>query len=167
MDEKEFTPFKSSPLLPIFEKFSKTRDVSLVYGDPIEMHGRTIIPVAQVKYSVGAGAGGGNGRGEPNSQSDSPAEMGSGHGEGAGGSFQIKPVGIYDITTEKSIYRPIAPVELIVLLPLMLTGLVFLLTSSKNKDVRIDFSKTDRLRNGSRCQNKGTNMKKKWREHND
>ena len=37
MDEKVFTPFKSSPLLPIFEKFSKVRDVSLVYGDPIEM----------------------------------------------------------------------------------------------------------------------------------
>ena len=59
MDEKGFTPFKSSPVLPIFEKFSTARDVSLVYGDPVEMQGRTIITVAKVKYRVGAGAGAG------------------------------------------------------------------------------------------------------------
>ncbi len=158
MEEKEFTPFKSSPLLPLFEKFSKVRDVSLVYGDPIEMHGRTIIPVAQVKYSVGAGAGGGY---EKDPQSDNPSGMEGGHGEGAGGSFQIKPLGIYDITAEKSVYRPIAPVELIVLVPLLLTGLVLFLSSSKNQDDHMNLPKKVRMRNGSRCKKQSAKHEQK------
>lgn len=57
MDKKGFKPYKPSPVRPIFEKFSTDRDVSLVYGEPIEMHGRTIIPVPKVKYSIGGGPG--------------------------------------------------------------------------------------------------------------
>lgn len=156
MDEKDFTPFKSSPLLPIFEKFSKVRDVSLVYGDPIEMQGRTIIPVAKVKYSVGAGAGGGYGSEHKDAASPGSEQVGGGQGEGAGGAFQVKPVGIYDVTAEKAVYRPIVPIELILLVPLMVTGLAFLMSGSQDKSDRSDILKKGRMRNGSRCKTKGS-----------
>lgn len=167
MDEKDFTPFKSSPLLPIFEKFSSARDVSLVYGDPIEMQGRTIIPVAKVKYSVGAGAGAGYEREGPDPDSSAGGEVEGGHGEGAGGSFQIKPVGIYDVTAEKTVYRPIVPVELIILLPLMMTGLAFLMAASQEKSHRMDHKKRSRMDMGSRCKTKGSGKKMKGMGHSD
>ncbi|MGO1057715.1 spore germination protein GerW family protein [Planococcus sp. FY231025] len=162
MDEKVFTPFKSSPLLPIFEKFSKVRDVSLVYGDPIEMQGRTIIPVAKVKYSVGAGAGFGFER-EGDEGSPGSEELEGGQGEGAGGAFQIKPVGIYDVTNDKAVYRPIVPIELILLLPLMTVGLAFMMASNQDKPGRMEHNKKGQMRMGSRCKTKGQGMKMKGR----
>ncbi|MFC4712053.1 GerW family sporulation protein [Planococcus dechangensis] len=163
MVEKEFTPFKSSPLLPIFEKFSAARDVSLVYGDPIEMQGRTIIPVAKVSYSVGAGAGSGYEREDKDTASPGFEEIEGGFGEGAGGSFQVKPVGIYDVTAEKTVYRPIVPVELIILLPLMMTGLAFLIAGSYDKSSHGNPKKRGGMGKGSHCKNKGQGMKTKGR----
>ncbi|MGI2328194.1 spore germination protein GerW family protein [Planococcus sp. YIM B11945] len=167
MDEKDFTPFKSSPVLPIFEKFSTARDVSLVYGDPVEMQGRTIIPVAKVKYRVGAGAGAGFEHEDKDPASSSFKEVEGGHGEGAGGTFQVKPVGIYDVTAEKIFYRPIVPIELIVLLPLMVTGLAFLMARSQDKSNGMDYKKRGRMRTGSRCKNKEQGTKMKVMEHSD
>ncbi|WP_218197347.1 hypothetical protein, partial [Pseudomonas sp. 2995-1] len=34
----------------MFKKFSKERDVSLVYGDAIEVEGKKVVPVAKVTY---------------------------------------------------------------------------------------------------------------------
>ncbi|MBT2582839.1 spore germination protein GerW family protein [Planococcus sp. ISL-109] len=167
MDEKDLTPFKSSPVLPVFEKFSTVRDVSLVYGDPIEMHGRTIIPVAKVKYSVGAGAGGGYEHEDKDPESSGFEEVEGGHGEGAGGSFQVKPVGIYDVTAEKTVYRPIVPIELIILMPLMMTGLAFLMAKSQDKSSGRDHKKRGRMRTGPCCKKKGQGMKMTGMGHSD
>ncbi|WP_422123295.1 GerW family sporulation protein [Planococcus sp. X10-3] len=167
MDEKDFTPYQSSPVLPIFEKFSKARDVSLVYGDPIEMQGRTIIPVAKVKYSVGAGSGGGYELEDEDSESPGYEEVEGGHGEGAGGSFQIKPVGIYDVTAEKTVYRPIVPIELLLLMPLMVTGLAMLMAGSQEKAGGMEHKGSSRKRHSGRCKNKGQGMKMKGMEHSD
>lgn len=159
MDEKEFTPFKSSPVLPIFEKFSTSRDVSLIYGDPIEMHGRTIITVAKVNYSVGAGAGSGYEHEDKDPESPGSEEVEGGQGEGAGGSFSIKPVGIYDVTAEKTVYRPIIPLQLIMLLPLMMTGLAFLMTRNQDKPSHMEHKKRGGMRSDCRCKDKGKGMK--------
>ncbi|MEZ0481217.1 GerW family sporulation protein [Planococcus sp. SSTMD024] len=159
MDEKEVIPFQSSPVRPIFEKFSTARDVSLVYGDPIEMQGRTIIPVARIRYSVGAGAGGGYEREDKDAESPGFEEFEGGHGEGAGGSFSVKPVGIYDVTAEKTVYRPIVPIELLVMLPLMMTGLGFLMAASQDKGKRI--KQKNRMHAGKRCDKKGKGKKMK------
>ncbi|HSI66430.1 MAG TPA: spore germination protein GerW family protein [Planococcus sp. (in: firmicutes)] len=167
MDEKEFTPFKSSPVLPIFEKFSTARDVSLIYGDPIEMHGRTIIPVAKVSYSVGAGAGSGFEHEDKDLASPGFEEVEGGQGEGAGGSFQIKPVGIYDVTAERTVYRPIVPINLIMLLPLMMTGLAFLMARSQEKPGRTDHKKRGGMRGRCRCKDNGQGKKMKGMGHSD
>lgn len=71
-----------TPVKTIFNKFANHRDVSLIYGEPIEHGLQKVIPVAKVKYAVG---GGGDGRG----------------GEGGGGSFSIKPAGVYIISPDE------------------------------------------------------------------
>lgn len=112
---------KKFPLQSIFDKFSEKRDVTLIYGDPIKLEHRTILPVAKVKYSVGAGIG--------YEEGDESQSKKGGGGEGGGGQFSIKPVGVYDITDEKTTYKPVVPLELIFIIPVIITGLALLLDS--------------------------------------
>ncbi len=47
-------------LTSLADRFATTGKVQNVFGEPIEAHGKTIIPVASVKYGLGAGGGGEN-----------------------------------------------------------------------------------------------------------
>lgn len=67
---------------------------SLVYGEPIRVDGRTVVPVARVR---GAG-GGGAGRG---------AEAEGGDGWGGGGAVEATPAGFLDITADGVRYEAI------------------------------------------------------------
>lgn len=136
MTQNEHVPFKESPLRPIFEKFSKVRDVSLVYGDPIEMGDTVILPVAKVKYRVGAGAGVGYEIKDTEQKQPVSEKSEGGSGEGGGGSFLIKPLGVYSITSEKTVYKPIVPVELLLLLPIAVVGLAFMMSSNQTEHKR-------------------------------
>ena len=86
-----------SPIARIFEKFTRQKDVSLVYGEPIEFKNKKVLPVAKIHYIVG---GGGGYSGE--TENSSVAQ-----GEGGGGHFSIKPLGGYEIDSEKVKFRPI------------------------------------------------------------
>jgi uncharacterized spore protein YtfJ len=63
-----------------------------VYGEPVAAEGRTVIPVARIRY----GFGGGSGR-------KSVEEAGS----GGGGGMQATPVGVVEITREGTRFLPI------------------------------------------------------------
>ena len=39
---------------------ANTAHVKTIFGEPVEAHGRTIIPVARVQYGFGGGSGGGS-----------------------------------------------------------------------------------------------------------
>ena len=107
-----------SPIKIIFEKFSRNRDVSLVYGDPIELDNKRVLPVAKVSYSVGGG-GGYSGEGE-----NSPAAQ----GEGGGGHISIKPVGVYEITSEQVKFKPVIEYKFaLILLSVFTFGVIWLL----------------------------------------
>ncbi|UOR10765.1 hypothetical protein [Halobacillus amylolyticus] len=71
LKEKDY----GSPVTPIFEKFSIQKDVSLVYGEPIDVGKKKILPVARVNYLIG-------GDGD-NSEGNESLE--SGQGEDGGG----------------------------------------------------------------------------------
>jgi uncharacterized spore protein YtfJ len=75
----------------LVDRFAVTAKVQNVFGEPIEAHGKTIIPVARVSYRLGAG--GGSGERAPNS-----AEAQSGGGGGGGGIVQAVPVGVVEVT---------------------------------------------------------------------
>jgi len=78
-------------LATLVDRFAVTAKVQNVFGEPIEAHGKTIIPVARVSYRLGAG--GGNGERALNS-----AESQSGGGGGGGGIVQAVPVGVVEVT---------------------------------------------------------------------
>lgn len=112
-------PSFQSPVRSIFEKFSREKDVSLVYGEPIVMENKQVLPVAKVNYYVGGGSGG---------QLDEVQAVSIGQGEGSGGVFSIKPIGIYEITDKKVIFKPILPINLILtLVAIMSFGLALLI----------------------------------------
>lgn len=167
MDKKSFKLPATSPVRPVFEKFAKVRDVELVYGNPIEMQGRTIIPVAKVKYSVGGGSGGGYELEDENPDSPGFEEVEGGYGEGAGGTFSVKPVGVFDVTAEKTVYHPIVSIETLVFLPLLMTGLGFLIASNMDKTKNLDLKNLKRMRGGRHAFDKRKAKKLKGLGHSD
>ncbi|WP_110938596.1 spore germination protein GerW family protein [Salipaludibacillus neizhouensis] len=90
-----------SPVRPLFEKFSKGRDVTLIYGDPIELGDMKILPVAKVNYSFGGGGGKSLG-----TEKAPPSE-----GEGGGGHVSITPVGVFHISPTETIFKPVKDVK--------------------------------------------------------
>ncbi|MEK3976957.1 spore germination protein GerW family protein [Psychrobacillus sp. FSL K6-1267] len=113
-------PLFQSPVRSIFEKFSREKDVSLIYGEPIVLENKRILPVAKVNYFVGGGGGGGN--------TISDEENSTGQGEGGGGAFSIKPVGIYEITAEEVKFKPVLPFnQILTVFSVVTLGIVFLL----------------------------------------
>ena len=71
-----------------------------VFGDPIQVGGRTIIPVASV--SVSGGGGGGSGK---DNQTKAKGK-GLGWGGGAGMHIESKPIGYIEITEEGAKFVP-------------------------------------------------------------
>ena len=115
--EKAVMEAYNSPIKLIFDKFSQHKDVSLVYGKPIELEDKRVLPVAKVSYSVGGGGG-------YSGESDkSPATQ----GEGGGGCIAIKPVGVYEITNERVKFKPVIDFYLVLVLASICTCGVILL----------------------------------------
>lgn len=76
----------------IGEGFKSVAKTETVFGEPLQVDGKTIVPVAKVSYGFGAGGGvselapGGAGEGEA-------PKKASGSGGGGGGGIQVQPVG--------------------------------------------------------------------------
>jgi uncharacterized spore protein YtfJ len=83
----------------ISERLKASADVKVVYGEPQVIEGKTIIPVAVASYGFGAGAGSGTG------------PQGEGGGAGGGGGMRVKPVGVVEITAERTRFIPIVDVN--------------------------------------------------------
>ena len=85
----------------ITERIQTTASVKAIYGDPITAEGKTIIPVARVRY--GFGGGGGIQQSDPASDDgEQPHQNMS--GGGGGGCAMISPVGIIEITAGETRY---------------------------------------------------------------
>ena len=66
-------------------------DVKVVFGEPQVIEGKTIVPVATVAYGFGGGRGGGP----------------QGEGHGGGGGLRVKPLGVLEITPDRTRFVPI------------------------------------------------------------
>ncbi len=81
----------------VFENIRGVRDTlsaRRVFGDPYEVHGCTVIPVAKVMGGAGGGGGEGNKEGE------------SGTGFGTGFGLQARPVGVYQVRDGEVVWKP-------------------------------------------------------------
>jgi uncharacterized spore protein YtfJ len=88
----------------MLEKITGAARVETVYGEPREVAGKTLIPVARVMYC--GGGGGGQGRRE---------SSGEGTGGGGGVGVSVQPLGMFVITAEKETWVPVVDVTRIVL----------------------------------------------------
>jgi uncharacterized spore protein YtfJ len=98
-----------------------------VYGDPVKIGGRTVIPIAQVRY--GFGAGGGTAGGEK-----AGFER---RGSGGGAGMSARPVGALEITEAGTRFIPfIDPARLgIALMAGFLVGLTLVRRSARRRHV--------------------------------
>ena len=101
--EKAATGPGDAILEKLVEKVGGRASVKAVFGDPIERGGKTIVPVAKVRWGFGGGSGSGT----------APAEgdvvgTASGSGSGAGGGVTAEPIGYLEIGEEGAAFKPIA-----------------------------------------------------------
>lgn len=85
--------------------------VRRVFGEPYELNGVTVIPVARV---VGGG-GGGSGEGTRNE------EVGSGFGAGFG--LRAEPVGVYEVRNGRITWKPVIDIGRLAKSLQVLTGI--------------------------------------------
>jgi uncharacterized spore protein YtfJ len=69
------------------ERIGAQAGVRKVYGDPITVEGRTLIPIAKVRFGFGAGAGRGK---RPEIPNENPG--------GGGGGMHATPAGVLEVT---------------------------------------------------------------------
>jgi uncharacterized spore protein YtfJ len=92
--------------------FGQNASVKNVYGEPVKVGDKTIIPVAQIAYGLGGGYGQkkGNRKKPPlNSEEASLPEENkplAGEGAGGGGGLYAKPNGVYEVTANGTRFIP-------------------------------------------------------------
>jgi uncharacterized spore protein YtfJ len=83
----------------IQQVISSSANVKTVFGDPISAEGKTIIPVARVRYGFGGGMGTG-----PTRSAD---EQRLGQGGGGGGGVIAQPVGVVEVSASGTRFVPV------------------------------------------------------------
>ena len=100
----------------VFDSIRGTRDslsVKRSYGDPYELDGVTVIPVAR----VAGGAGGGGGEGTDD-------EGASGGGFGTGFGLSVSPVGVYEVRGDHVVWKPTLDVNRLARRGQVLAGII-------------------------------------------
>jgi uncharacterized spore protein YtfJ len=79
------------------DTLGSTATVKSVFGEPIQMNGKTVVPVAKVMYGFGGGSGTGKNAAHPERQ---------GEGGGGGGGVRAFPAGALEITENRTRFIP-------------------------------------------------------------
>jgi uncharacterized spore protein YtfJ len=84
------------------------------YGEPIEAHGITVVPVAKIRFGFGGGGGGGTGTGPVKHDGameavEQAVQSGSGGGGGGGGGGIVNPIGFIEISDAGARWVAIEP----------------------------------------------------------
>jgi uncharacterized spore protein YtfJ len=89
----------------VFQAIEHMRDkasVSAVFGEPVVVGEKTIIPIADIKYGFGFGYG--EGPAQPEPTGDEPSQ---GQGGGAGGGITARPVAVLEIDRDRVMVKPV------------------------------------------------------------
>jgi uncharacterized spore protein YtfJ len=85
----------------IVERLQTSASVKTVYGEPIKVDGKTIIPVARVAYGFGMCS---CGKQNPEQEQQGKDQQGCG---GGGAGLSIRPAGVLEITQAETRFIPI------------------------------------------------------------
>ncbi|MGE3913295.1 MAG: GerW family sporulation protein, partial [Chloroflexota bacterium] len=116
----------STFLQQLAEKIGAQARASVVFGEPIDREGVTIIPVARARWGFGGGSGQ-----EAASDNGEPASGGG----GGGGGMMVSPVGYIEVKNGSSTYRPIVnpPVGPVMIVVGILLGLFLLRKAGRRR----------------------------------
>ena len=107
-------------------------NISLVFGEPIETQGKTIIPVSK----VAGGFGGGSGE-SPNipckTDDEDCAKENKAHGQGGGGGLHNEALGVFEITPENTRFIPALQFKHILILVGMTFGFIWKISRKRKK----------------------------------
>ena len=88
--------------------------VRTVFGEPFQVDGRTIIPVAKVQYGFGFGVG--------RSKEKEKEEEESGEGGGGGAGVSVRPVAVLEITAQETKVKPVVDVTRLAMAGMLLAA---------------------------------------------
>lgn len=94
MQERMETPVAVDRLEEVFKSIVDHAGTKIIFGEPVTVEGKTILPIGRVRYGFGGGSGR-KGNGEQ-------------HGGGGGGGLVAKPVGVVEITQSETRFIPIS-----------------------------------------------------------
>ena len=83
--------------------FGQTASVKNVFGEPIEVGDKKVIPVARIAYGFGGGYGEG---GKKIQAANSPSEKPFGEGAGGGGGMYARAKGVFEIGPQGTRFIP-------------------------------------------------------------
>ena len=93
---------KLEDIFAAIEDMRERASVNAVYGEPVEVGDRTIIPVADIKYGFGVGYGEG-----PTAAEEEEESAATGQGGGAGGGIAARPVAVVEISDAGIVVKPV------------------------------------------------------------
>ena len=102
----------------VHKKLQKVADVKFVFGEMIETKEKSIIPVSVIRYTIGGGGGHGPDlskvEGITGEETEEVPKENRPGGKGIGGKFSNEPLGVFEITGEKTRFVPVIPVKAII-----------------------------------------------------
>jgi len=99
-------------LLNRIGQVNERASVRTVFGEPLQIDGRTIIPVAKVQYGFGFGVG----------RSKEKQQEGAGEGGGGGAGVSISPVAVLEIAGQETKVKPVVDVTRLALAGMLLAA---------------------------------------------
>ncbi len=102
-------------LFDAVEDLRRKANVNAVFGRPVTVEGRTVIPVAEVGYGFGLGFG------SAGSEEEGKTE---GEGGGGGGGARARPLGVIEITSEGIHVEPVVDEQKVALAGVLLAAWV-------------------------------------------
>ena len=114
-------------LLDSIAELQEQANVNAIFGEPVTVEGRTIIPVAKVAYGFAAGVGhapmtGAGAEGEEGEKETSEEMTEGASGGGGGGGVQARPFAIIEVTPQGTWVEPIVDEQKLALAGSLLAG---------------------------------------------
>ncbi len=97
-------------LLDSFTALRERASVNALFGEPVTVEGRTIIPVAKIAYGFGMGAGTApvlSSTGEQEETDEESPSQPANEGSGGGGGMMGQPLAVVEVTEEAVRVQPI------------------------------------------------------------
>jgi uncharacterized spore protein YtfJ len=110
----------------IMNRIGKGLDTHTVFGEPQQVDGSAIIPVAKIRYGGGGGFGGAEG--EPSERKPGArGPAGAGEGMGMGFGVSAEPLGVVQVTHGSVEWIPIVDRSRLAMVWSIVTGLVLVM----------------------------------------